>query len=400
MKKRILYLENSRSNLAIGGSHKSLYTLINGLDRTKYEPFLVLNQKNQYLKIFDSLEIPVYYLDHQEWDTKAVITKNTSNQFSEKKTSKKNGIRNHLGILFRIIKDVIPMSLKTMGFIRRLDIDIIHTNTRIGSNQHGIIAAWLMRKPVISHERLWTPKNWLNSCLIHIPKKIICISNSIKNNLLAFNLDKSKLVVINNGRKITGGRPHLEKFEDCNNNLKIGIFSTIDESKGHTIFVNSAIKLLKQFPDYKFYIYGSRTAANQSYIKYLNRLIKESNNSKSIIFKGLVYDVNGELRKLHITTCLTIYDEPLSGTIIEGFINGTVVIASNNGGSPELIKNEHNGLLVSPNSQNNFIAAIQKLNNKPLLLKKLALNGYDYAIKNLSDEVYVKNVCQVYDDIM
>ena len=404
MKYKILFIENSRSsNLLIGGSHKSLYNLLQGLDKNKYEPVLLLNQYNNYMKRFIELNISVHFINYQEWDIKKIIDKNNRTEYSNgtenRKLSILKNIKSQLGILFRLFHTIIPMTIRTLRVIKKINPDIIHTNTRIGSNQHGILAAWLSNKKLICHERLWTPKNWLNACLIHIPKKIICISKSIKNHLISFNLDKSKLVIINNGRKITGGRPHLGKFEDCNNKLKIGIFSTIDESKGHTIFINGAIKLLRKFPDFKFYIYGSKTVTNRSYIEYLNRLIRESGNNESIFFKGLVDDVNIELRKLHLTCCLTIYDEPLSGTIIEGFINGTIVIASNNGGSPELINNGYNGLLVYPNSIESFVAAIDKLNNDSLLMKKLTLNGYEYAVKNLSDTVYIKNVCNVYKDI-
>ena len=179
----------------------------------------------------------------------------------------------------------------------------------------------------------------------------------------------------------------------------MGIFSAIDESKGHTIFVKGAIKILRKYSNYKFHIYGSITKIDQSYLQYLNRLIQESDNTDSILFKGLKDNVNRELRVLHATCCLTVYDEPLSGTIIEGFINGTVVIAANNGGSPELIKNEQNGILILPNSVDSFVKAIEKLHNNPSLSKKLIINGYDYAVKNLTDEAYIKNVCNVYKDI-
>ncbi|MBC8342829.1 MAG: hypothetical protein H8E61_02460, partial [Bacteroidetes bacterium] len=143
MKKRILFLENSESNRPTGGSHKSLYILLNGLDRTKYEPFLLLNQRNPYLKLFDSLEIPVYYIEHQKWDTRDVPSEGDGNGMSRKGPSPTDTIKSFFGILFRIGKDVIPMTLRTMGFIRRLKIDVIHTNTRIGSNQHGILAGWI-----------------------------------------------------------------------------------------------------------------------------------------------------------------------------------------------------------------------------------------------------------------
>ncbi|MBL6964367.1 MAG: glycosyltransferase, partial [Bacteroidetes bacterium] len=196
MKKRILFLENSESNRPTGGSHKSLYILLNGLDRTKYEPFLLLNQKNQYLQLFDSLNILLFFLDHQKWNTRTIPSTNNGNGNNKNQPQQRKSIKSLFGVLFRVIIELVPMTVKTMGFIRRLHIDIIHTNTRIGSNQHGILAGWLTGIPVISHERWWTPDTWLNRRLIEVPKVIICVSDAIKSNILEIGSVESKCRVI------------------------------------------------------------------------------------------------------------------------------------------------------------------------------------------------------------
>ena len=92
------------------------------------------------------------------------------------------------------------MTIRTIKIIKNLDVDIIHTNTRIGSNQHGILAAWICRKKIVSHERTWTKYNWFNNLIIKIPDKIICISKSIKQNLLNIGVQDKRCKVIFNGR--------------------------------------------------------------------------------------------------------------------------------------------------------------------------------------------------------
>ena len=51
-KHRILFIENSVSHIAPGGSHKSLINLYDSLDFEVYEPFILLNEKNEILAKF------------------------------------------------------------------------------------------------------------------------------------------------------------------------------------------------------------------------------------------------------------------------------------------------------------------------------------------------------------
>ena len=69
MKTKILYIENSVSHIAPGGSHKSLLTLCKNIDGSKFEPFILLNQRGElHSRLFNGVD--VIYLDHQTVDIK------------------------------------------------------------------------------------------------------------------------------------------------------------------------------------------------------------------------------------------------------------------------------------------------------------------------------------------
>ena len=62
-KKKILFIENSVSHKAPGGSHKSLINLYDNLDLDKIEPFILLNEKNKMLtELMGNRN--TYYLQH------------------------------------------------------------------------------------------------------------------------------------------------------------------------------------------------------------------------------------------------------------------------------------------------------------------------------------------------
>ena len=402
MKKKILLIENSVNHIAPGGSHKSLLNLYNQLDHSIYEPFILLNQKSSYFSEMFS-GINVLYIDHQTLDIKpdSKIGFETKNNVINKIGYFKS-LRMNLGIVYRIFRDIIPMTYKTIKIIKNLNVDLIHTNTRIGSNQFGIIAEKKKKKKIISHERTWTKKNWFNKLIIKIPDKIICISKSIKENLLSIGVQDDRCKIIFNGR-IFNNIPDsvINKYEENNSNpFRIGLMANISEYKGHTIFVKTAIKLLKKYPNFKFYIYGDLSTPEQKYFKSLKDIIKKNDFENHIIFKGYVKNVNCIIQNLHINCCLTIGQEPLSGTIIESFINKTAIVATNTGGSPELIENNINGLLITPNSVKSFFESVEKLYENKSIAKKIVKNGYEFARNNLSADIYAKNVSKLYTEIL
>ncbi|MBC8344565.1 MAG: glycosyltransferase family 4 protein, partial [Bacteroidetes bacterium] len=350
---------------------------------------------------FDSLNILLFFLDHQKWNTRTIPSTNNGNGNNKNQPQQRKSIKSLFGVLFRVIIELVPMTVKTMGFIRRLHIDIIHTNTRIGSNQHGILAGWLTGIPGISHERWWTPDTWLNRRLIEVPKVIICVSDAIKSNILEIGSVESKCRVIFNGRKLPALSGTGNKYSKVDvNKFAVGFMSNISEYKGHTVFVKGAIELLKKYPEMEFHIYGSTETAESQYLEFLKDLIDRAGFTDKIQFMGYVREVNTVIQGFHLNCCLTIGDEPLSGTIIEGFLNRTVVMATKTGGSPELITHGENGWLIEPNSVEAFMNAVENLYQSPTLMKKLANNGFEFALQNLTDESYVNNVQQVYEDVL
>ena len=182
--------------------------------------------------------------------------------------------------------------------------------------------------------------------------------------------------------------------------FNIGLMANISEYKGYTIFVNAAVKLLKKYPNFKFYIYGDLSTPEQKYLQSLKALIKENNFENQILFKGYVKNVNSIIQNLHINCCLTIGEEPLSGTIIESLINKTVIIATNTGGSAELIKDNFNGFLIEPNSVRSFINSIERIYKNRSSAKMIVNNGYEFARSNLSSAIYAEKVTSLYKKVL
>ncbi len=92
--------------------------------------------------------------------------------------------------------------------------------------------------------------------------------------------------------------------------------------------------------------------------------------------------------------------ESIPQVIKEAFYLKVPIIATNVGGIPELITHEKNGILIPPENPEKLIEAINRLLSEKEFSKKLAENGYDYVMKNLTWEVLLPKYIKFYEDLL
>ena len=92
--------------------------------------------------------------------------------------------------------------------------------------------------------------------------------------------------------------------------------------------------------------------------------------------------------------------ESIPQVIKEAFFLKIPIVATNVGGIPELIKNDESGILVEPNNPKKLLEAINGLIENDELAQKLAKNGHDFVMKNLTWEVLLPKYVKFYEDLM
>jgi glycosyltransferase involved in cell wall biosynthesis len=92
--------------------------------------------------------------------------------------------------------------------------------------------------------------------------------------------------------------------------------------------------------------------------------------------------------------------ESIPQVIKEAFYLKVPIVATNVGGIPELIKNNVSGILVPPNDPIKLLDAINKLLEDKECSKKIAENGYDFVINNLTWEILLPRYVQFYEKLV
>ncbi|WP_455139990.1 glycosyltransferase family 4 protein [Thermophilibacter sp.] len=92
---------------------------------------------------------------------------------------------------------------------------------------------------------------------------------------------------------------------------------------------------------------------------------KAASTDERISFKGFLAEegISELLRMCDALIVPSIWDEPFGRVVLDGFKNGVPVLASRSGGLPEIVSDGVNGFLVSPNSKNDLISAMNRIQN-------------------------------------
>lgn len=176
----------------------------------------------------------------------------------------------------------------------------------------------------------------------------------------------------------------------------------LQEKKGIFVLVHAIKIILKRLPDVKFIFVGPDTLKDgRSSAKRLHKIIKQQNIASSV---KIISDISqNKLFKLFAKTIITVIPslwENFPNIILEAGLHRSVVIASNTGGIPEIIRNNYTGVLVPPGNikvlADKIIYAIK--NSK--FREKLIVNNYNNLINNYQLEKITEKTIFFYGTIL
>ena len=167
----------------------------------------------------------------------------------------------------------------------------------------------------------------------------------------------------------------LDKQEDiCNKENIILFVGRLTFQKRLDRFLYIWQKIYKKNPQWSVVIVGDGNYANE-YKRLSNNL-----KIKNITFVGQ-QPAEDYFKKSKII-CMTSSHEGLPMVLIEAQKYGCIPIAYNSfGAATNIIVNKHNGLLINPFKQKDFIKALDYVINNENEREKMALNGFEYIEK-------------------
>jgi len=288
--------------------------------------------------------------------------------------------------------------LKIIRFARANKIDIIHANTTRAAF-YSIFAKLTANVKIIWHNRGTDNRGKFEYLLSLFADKLIAISETVKNNLIALGVSRSKIVKIINGISVlqTNIPENTDKYFDyrkpaqtavataqtvshstnsASQPVKIGLVGRFTAEKGHLQLIECAKKIIieNKSDNYKFIFIGNETFGI-SVLQDIKKKITEYGIADYFEFTGFIENVIDYIKNRIDIIVIPSQREAFGRVALEAWSARIPVIAFNIEGLAELIDNNRTGVLVEKNNIDELAAVIERLTLDAKLRARLIANA-------------------------
>jgi glycosyltransferase involved in cell wall biosynthesis len=315
-----------------------------------------------------------------------------------------------LGVMAWQEIDRSPLSVHLLFTILRLirqrHYGLLHTHD-FKTNVLGILAGRLAGIPVIATAHGYPRAvrrndvyRRLDLLALRLCQRVICVSESLRQELLSAGLDGRRLTVIHNGiavaeiaRSAAAG-PHTLRRDlgmppDASVIMAVGRLSA---EKGHACLLRAFAVAGAERSDLRLVIVGDGPLR-----AVLECLAAELGIRERVFFLGFRADVPALMAQCDILVNPSL-GEALGNVVLEAMALGRPVIGAATGGMPEVICNGETGLIVPVANAEALAGAIQRLLNNPELAIGLGERGRDsvlacFTVERMADGLAAAFVC-------
>lgn len=238
-------------------------------------------------------------------------------------------------------------------------------------------------------------KKWKYLCGVDL---YVAISQKVKEVLLETGVPEGKVRVIYSGidpKRVQGGRGEVlkEKYSVGDHFFVIGNLSHFVPHKAHEDLIE-AFNIVKK-RGYKVKLFLAGKGERESFLK---DMVQKLGLEADVYFIGFQEEVKDLLAFFDLFV-ISSREEGLCSSIIEAFMAGCPVVATDAGGIPELVKDGLTGLLAK---KGNPLSLAEKLSfaldNMPLM-KEMAEKAKKFAFENLTAEKMSVEYVKVYKEV-
>jgi glycosyltransferase involved in cell wall biosynthesis len=399
----VLFIENS---IGVSGSMLSLCTILAGLDRKFYQPYVVVSLKQQK-----------DYLEQQNLaaaDLRRIGPGRGAHYISNgRKTLSTIPVK--LKIVQRICYwllalgefclVIVPYTWRLFRYARGQRIRLIHHNN--GFDVAAILLSRLLNVPIVAYQRGDEWDSFLVRKLCGSANKYIANSETTKKSLLSLGLDPSKIVTIypavtvNTNRSEDVSAPLLkEEFGVANSSPCFGIVGMLLPWKGQHVFLKAAKIVFDEIPSARAFVIGDTPDGQEAYRSELVKLCESLQISDRVVFTGFRSDVYRVMLLMDIIVHASVDPEPFGRVIAEAMILGKPVIAADAGGPKEIIRPGQTGFLVPPNNWQLLGQQIINVLKDETLAVNVGRAAAVEAKERFSLDAHIRRIQTVYSDVL
>jgi glycosyltransferase involved in cell wall biosynthesis len=268
------------------------------------------------------------------------------------------------------------------------------------------VNGFIKKVPIIIIEETSDPQNrsWRGNILMKlfslVSDKVIAISPNVADYLTkTAKISNRKVITINNGVEIPRDVNNFE-IEKLKKKYSIQpddfIIGSIGRLFNHHKKYTDILEALAKLADIRIKLMIVGEGNDRKLIQNKATELKIENQ---LIMVGYQYDT-APFYKLMDVFCLASQREGFGLVAAEAMLHKLSVIATRVGGLQNVVKDNVTGYLVTPNSPDELCLKISELVSQPNLRHQMGEAGYSRALKNYTEENYVKKIENLYIDLL
>ena len=404
---RILYLDTAPT---VGGSVVSLYELLRKLDRTRYDPLVVVYAPHEYVERFRAwgVEVVVWNV-YQSADHRPAWMRQTRTSPAARwlrQASWGSSLYHAPGFAALLVRRVWPRARALQRIIVQQKVDLVHTNIRVGHDREGIIAARLAGVPCVCHVRHFETLGWFDRRLASSVASFIYISEAVQKTHLGCGVPRAKGRVVYNGLDVSAFVSGLDRGRGrqilnlAPGDLAGGLVGRLEPWKGHEVFLRAIAQLRQQVPRARGVVIGDPVPHEPDYPSRLSALRDELGLSEAVVFSQFRMDLSRVMSALDVLVLASVEPEPFGRVLIEAMAAGKPVVATDAGAAREIIEDGVQGFLVPCGDAQALARAVVRALIPSDLAMAMGQRGQARVRERFDAQQYVDGVQAVYGELL
>lgn len=367
------------------GAQKCLLDLLEGIDRSLIEPYLLCHDTGPLTERCDAIGIPVYIKPLHHW----VLSGESCNM-------------SYLKFVAWVLHGLKARVWAIAALVQKLQADVIYTNTV--TVLEGALVARITHKPHIWHLHEVVANNselksmlpqsmlnfvvkWLSNTRIvnsRFNQYIYAIKSLSPNALLVFNGIDTR--VFHRSK-----RADLDVFADLSlppGSKRVIVVGAIHPRKGMDILLQAALLLYVPHPEIHFIIVGG---GEPKLVDDFKEQVKVAQLGTQFHFLGWVKSLPALMAGADLLVSAA-RQESFGLTVAEAMASGTPVVATRSGGPQEIIEHMQSGVLVPVDDPASLAKSIVDVLGDPVLARHLSENGVRRVNEAFTLKKYVSSI--------
>jgi glycosyltransferase involved in cell wall biosynthesis len=193
------------------------------------------------------------------------------------------------------------------------------------------------------------------------------------------------------------GRKIREELGIPMNAFVVSIMSRLAPEKGQRAFLRAARSLHREFPEMHFVVIGDAVPEEKPFEMDLRREAEHLNGSAS--FTGFRKDMP-ECFAASDAVVLASEAEPCGRVLFEALASGRPLVATNTGGTPEIVNDQESGFLFPPGDDEKLADCLRRLYQDVELRRSMGAKGRSRAESEFSIQGHVRRIEVLYEQVL